>query len=73
MAGENNSLNGEISGEALTPNKLLTAGDTSFKLKKYTFTKETRMLLLNSVHEFDARPAAHSEKDTLLHSFIKDS
>ena len=66
MASENRSLNGDISGEAVTPNKLLTAENTSVKLKKYTFIKETRMLLLQSVREFDAHLAALGEKDKLF-------
>jgi len=66
MGGGDMPVNGEGSGEAVTPNKMLTAEATSVKLKKYTFTKETRMLLLQSVRECDAHLAAHGAKDKLF-------
>ena len=43
--------------------EMLYLPDISVKLKKYTFSKDARMLLLEAVREFDAHLAEYGEKD----------
>ena len=43
--------------------EILTSTGMSVKLKKYTFTRDARLLLLKAVRESDAHLAGHGEKD----------
>lgn len=43
--------------------KILASADASVKLKKYTFTKQSRLNLLKCVREVDAHLVGHGEKD----------
>ena len=55
---------------SLSVEKTLAAPETSVILKKYTFDKDTRLLLVKSVREFDVHPAGCGEKEK-IHSSIR--
>ena len=46
--------------------EILASPDTSVKLKKFTFTKDARLLLLKCVREHDAHLASHRGKDKVF-------
>lgn len=71
MADPTENDDARSSVESSSSVQMLESPGTSIKLKKYTFSKETRLLLLQCVREFDAHLAGHGEKDKLFSQVLE--